>query len=271
MSATNATNGGTAMNAIHAEKIGESVIDVHALTKTFGKGNLAVNVLKGVDFAMERGEFVMLAGPSGSGKTTLLSILGCVLAPSSGEVRLFGEDVARVAEPDLPRMRVSYIGFIFQGHNLIASLTAQENIAFQLQLRGYEIGPAMDEAAALLDRVGLADKIDRKPSDLSGGQRQRVAIARAIAGAPPLILADEPTASLDAQSGLLVTEILRDLARERGHTVLVVTHDSRIFHLADRIVHIEDGRILDAPPSHPGDAAPSSMRDVLKKNQEARS
>jgi putative ABC transport system ATP-binding protein len=260
-----------AMNAIQAEIHDETAIEVRSLVKTFGKGNLAVQALKGVDFAMQRGEFVMLAGPSGSGKTTLLSVIGCVLAPTSGHVRLFGEDVARVSEPNLPRLRVSYIGFIFQGHNLIASLSAQENIAFNLQLRGWEVAPAMDEAAALLDRVGLGDKLDRKPADLSGGQRQRVAIARAIAGAPPLILADEPTASLDAQSGLLVTEILRDLARERGHTVLVVTHDSRIFHLADRIVHIEDGRILDAPPDAHGETAPSSMRDVLKRNQEARS
>jgi putative ABC transport system ATP-binding protein len=262
------------MNAIQPEileqkSMSEPAIEVRSLVKTFGKGNLAVQALKGVDFSMRAGEFVMLAGPSGSGKTTLLSILGCVLAPSSGEVRLFGENVAEVAEPNLPRLRVSFIGFIFQGHNLIASLTAQENIAFNLQLRGWEVDSAMEEAAVLLDRVGLAGKLDRKPSDLSGGQRQRVAIARAIAGAPPLILADEPTASLDAQSGLLVTEILRELARERQHTVLVVTHDSRIFHLADRIVHIEDGRILDAPPT--SDAAPSSMRDVLNRNQEARS
>jgi len=220
-----------------------------------------VQALEGVDFEMDKGQFVMLAGPSGSGKTTLLSILGCVLAPTSGEVRLFGEDVGRVAEPSLPRLRVSYIGFIFQGHNLIASLSAQQNIAFQLQLRGWETERSMDESASLLQRVGLGDKLDRKPADLSGGQRQRVAIARAIAGGPPLILADEPTASLDAQSGLLVTEILRDLARERKHTVLVVTHDARIFHLADRIVHIEDGKILDAPSDE--GAAPNSMRDVL--------
>jgi len=257
------------MNANHSEKQADRAIHARGVVKTFGKGNLAVQALKGVDFTMDRGEFVMLAGPSGSGKTTLLSILGCVLAPTSGEVRIFGEDVAKVAEPHLPRLRVSYIGFIFQGHNLIASLTAQENIAFQLQLRGKSVDDSMRESAALLDRVGLADKLDRKPQDLSGGQRQRVAIARAIAGGPPLILADEPTASLDAESGLLVTEILRDLARERKHTVLVVTHDSRIFHLADRIVHIEDGSILDTPPAET--AAPSSMREVLKRSQEARS
>ncbi len=237
---------------VRHEPPSQRVVDVRALTKTFGKGTLAVQALKGVDFAMHRGDFVMLAGPSGSGKTTLLSVLGCVLAPSEGEVRLFDEDVTRIPEAELPRLRISYIGFIFQGFNLIASLTAGENIAFQLQLRGWPTDRATAEAARLLDRVGLADKIDRKPADLSGGQRQRVAIARAIAGSPPLILADEPTASLDAQSGLHVTEMLRELARERGHTVLVVTHDSRIFHLADRIVRIEDGRIVAPDDADPG-------------------
>jgi putative ABC transport system ATP-binding protein len=223
----------------------DSVVEVQGLTKTFGKGSLAFQALKGVDFAIKRGEVVMLAGPSGSGKTTLLSILGCVLRPSEGSVRIFGEHVERASETDLPRLRFAYIGFVFQGSNLIASLTAQENVALQLQLRSWSRAAAMTEAAALLDRVGLGDKVDRKPGDLSGGQRQRVAIVRAIAGGPPLILADEPTAALDAQSGLQVTEILRDLAREHGHTVLIVTHDPRIFHLADRIVHIEDGRIVE--------------------------
>ena len=235
----------------------EPPVCVRSLCKTFGKGNLAVPVLRGVDFDMRHGELVMLAGPSGSGKTTLLSILGCVLAPTTGEVRLFGEDVARVDESQRPRLRVSYIGFIFQGENLIASQTAQENVAFQLQLRSWRHARAMREAAALLARVGLGDKLDRKPAELSGGQRQRVAIARAIAGGPPLILADEPTAALDATNGLLVTEILRDLARERGHTVLVVTHDSRIFHLADRIVHIDDGKLVDAPASTQHGGSPS--------------
>jgi putative ABC transport system ATP-binding protein len=221
----------------------ERVVDARAVVKRFGQGSLAVEALRGVDFAMDRGELVMLAGPSGSGKTTLLSILGCVLTPTSGEVRLFGEDVSKVPEGRLPRLRVSYIGFIFQGHNLVASLTARDNVAFQLQLRGYGRARALAEAGDLLARVGLADKFGRKPGELSGGQRQRVAIARAIAGGPPLILADEPTAALDAESGLLVMQILRDLARERQHTVLVVTHDPRIFHLADRILHINDGSI----------------------------
>lgn len=224
----------------------ETAVSARTVTKTFGSGPLAFQALKGVDIEVSHGELMMLAGPSGSGKTTLLSILGCVLSASSGEVKIFGEDISARRESDLPRLRLSYIGFVFQGHNLIGSMTAEENIAFQLQLRGITRGSAKTEAARLLDRVGLGDKLDRKPEELSGGQRQRVAIARAVAGGPPLILADEPTASLDAKSGLSVTEMLRELAKERGHTVIVVTHDSRIFHLADRLVHLEDGRIVSA-------------------------
>jgi putative ABC transport system ATP-binding protein len=223
------------MNGYAVEAIG--------LTKTFGKGALAVPALRGVDFRVEKGEFVMLAGPSGSGKTTLISVLGCVLKPTDGRVRIFDEVISDIAEGDLPRIRTEYIGFVFQGNNLIASLTATQNIVLQLELRGMSSDEARATAAEILARVGLADKADRKPMDLSGGQRQRVAIARAVAGGPPLILADEPTAALDAENGRLVTEMLRGLAKERGHTVVVVTHDSRIFHLADRIVHIEDGLI----------------------------
>ncbi len=221
----------------------EWAIDARGVRKVFGKGALAFEALKGVDFEVARGEFVMLEGPSGSGKTTLLSILGCVLGPTVGEVFLQGERISGLRESDLPRIRTEYIGFIFQGNNLIASLTSEENVALQLELRGVPSRAALAEARVLLGKVGLGDKVGRKPMDLSGGQRQRVAIARALAGDPPVILADEPTAALDAENGRKVTEILRDLARERGHTVVVVTHDNRIFHLADRIVHIEDGLI----------------------------
>lgn len=218
-------------------------IDARALTKTFGAGSLAFHALKGVDFQVRRGEFVMLAGPSGSGKTTLLSILGCVLTATSGEVDLLGERVTNRPERDLPALRLGLIGFIFQGNNLLASLSSRENVALPLQLRGRGRTAALREAERLLARVGLADKTGRLPAELSGGQRQRVAIARALAGDPPLVLADEPTAALDAHSGLVVTELLREVCRERGDTVVVVTHDNRIFHLADRLVHIEDGLI----------------------------
>jgi putative ABC transport system ATP-binding protein len=223
---------------------GELTLSAHGVTKTYGSGAVAYQALRGVDFEAAAGEFVLLEGPSGSGKTTLLSILGCVLAPTSGEVRIFDEVVSGKRERELPRLRLSYIGFIFQGHNLIASLSARDNVAMSMRMRGWSVRDANREAGQLLERVGLADKIDRPPSELSGGQRQRVAIARALAGAPPIILADEPTSALDAETGMSITELLKEMAREGGHTVVVVTHDNRIFHLADRIVSIEDGRIV---------------------------
>ncbi|MBL8952080.1 MAG: ABC transporter ATP-binding protein [Myxococcaceae bacterium] len=222
-----------------------TAVRLEGLTKTYGEGAIAQQVLKGVDLTLGAGSFTMLVGPSGSGKTTLLSILGCVLAPSTGRAFLFGEPIHGKRESQLPELRLSYIGFIFQGHNLLGSLSAEANVALPLELRGYSRRAAREEARAALEAVGLADKRDRSPEELSGGQRQRVAIARAVAGRPPLILADEPTASLDAENGMQVTQLLKRLCAERGHTALVVTHDNRIFHLADRIVRIEDGRLLD--------------------------
>ncbi len=220
-------------------------IDARRVVKRFGTGPLAFQALSDVDFRVDPGELVMLVGPSGSGKTTLLSILGCVLRATSGEVRLFGQDVARLKDSDLPAFRSSIIGFVFQGHNLLASLSARDNIAMIARLRGVPKRKALAEADKLLEQVGLADKRKRRPAELSGGQRQRVAIARALAGDPPLVFADEPTAALDATTGHEVTELLVNLARVHGSTVVVVTHDNRIFHLADRIVGIEDGRIVD--------------------------
>jgi len=219
------------------------VVDVQGLRKVYGTGAVAFEALKGVDFHADAGEFVMLSGPSGSGKTTLLSILGCVLRPTSGRVSLFGRDVAVAREDEMPELRLGLIGFVFQGFNLIASLSASENIALVLQLRGWQPREAQAEAQKLLTEVGMPEKADSLPRDLSGGQRQRVAVARAVAGHPPLLLADEPTANLDGHTGLQVTEMLKDLALAHGSTVVVVTHDNRIFHLADRRVHIEDGRI----------------------------
>ncbi|MBK7865471.1 MAG: ABC transporter ATP-binding protein [Archangiaceae bacterium] len=225
----------------------DPAVKLKGLTKTYGEGALAFEALKGIDLEVARGEFLMLVGPSGSGKTTLLSILGCVLAPTRGEGFLFSEPLHGRKERELPELRLSYIGFIFQGHNLLPALTAEQNVAFPLELRGYSHRAALAEAREVLGAVGLEDKLTSHPDALSGGQRQRVSVARAIAGRPPLILADEPTASLDAQTGAQVTTLLKDLSTERGHTVIVVTHDSRIFHLADRTVHIEDGRLVPPP------------------------
>jgi putative ABC transport system ATP-binding protein len=225
-------------------------IELRGLTKTYGQGALAFQALKGIDLHVDQGEFMMLVGPSGSGKTTLLSILGCVLTPTGGEARLYGEALHGKREAELPRLRLEYIGFIFQGHNLMSALSAEENVAVPLELRGASHRAALAEARETLAAVGLKDKLKKRPDELSGGQRQRVAVARAVAGRPPLILADEPTASLDAESGMQVTQLLKRLCAERGHTVVCVTHDNRIFHLADRTVHIEDGRIV-SPPDAP--------------------
>jgi len=218
-------------------------IDARGVTKTFGKGDAATVALRGVDFVVPEGQFTMLVGPSGSGKTTLLSILGCVLTATSGEVTLFGQRITGLDEKELPILRRGLIGFVFQGHNLLASLSARENVALAMQVRGTARREALAEADRILTHVGLGGRLGNRPTQLSGGELQRVAIARALAGPPPLVLADEPTASLDAEAGLRVTELLRELSRERGSTVVVVTHDNRIFDLADRIVHIEDGVI----------------------------
>lgn len=227
-----------------------SAIVARGVRKVFGTGALAFEALRGVDMSVEVGEVVILQGPSGSGKTTLLSILGCVLTATEGTVTLLGEEITAVSPRELPRLRLERIGFIFQGHNLLASLDAMENVMLPLTLRGWTRGEAKVEAQALLERVGLGDKLTSKPSQLSGGQRQRVAVARAVAGSPPVLLADEPTASLDAEAGRVVTELLRDLAKAHGHTVIIVTHDTRIFHLADRIIAIEDGRIVPTEAHH---------------------
>lgn len=220
------------------------VLAARGVTKTYGTGEVAFQALRGVDFEARAGEFVILKGPSGSGKTTLLSILGCVLTATSGAVEILGQDISHRSESELPELRLRYIGFIFQGSNLISALSARDNVALPMELRGWPRAEALAEAERLLTSVGLDDKLRNRADELSGGQRQRVAVARAVAGRPPILLADEPTASLDAATGLQVTQLLRDLADEHGHTVVVVTHDNRIFHLADRIVAIEDGQIL---------------------------
>ncbi|MDX1973499.1 MAG: ABC transporter ATP-binding protein [Candidatus Sumerlaeia bacterium] len=214
------------------------------VTKSFGSGAIIAHVLRGIDLTVERGEFVYLSGPSGSGKTTLLSIIGCVLRPTTGEIWLGDTELGKIKESQLARFRLEQIGFIFQGHNLLGAINAEENVAFPLRLRGWSTGKALATAREMLHKVGLGERLKHLPEQLSGGQRQRVAVARALAGSPPFVFADEPTASLDAQSGLKVTEILRTLAKEQGCTVLMVSHDSRVFHLADRILHIEDGLII---------------------------
>jgi len=219
-----------------------AMITVRDVSKTYSEGTASVRALESASLEVQGGEIVLLMGPSGSGKTTLLSIMGCILRPSGGEVRIRGRVVSNLTERELPEVRLRNIGFVFQGFNLFPTLTAQENIELTLDVMGVSRRDAHRRAEELIERVGLTDRSHASPADMSGGQKQRVAIARALAGDPEIILADEPTAALDTQSGRNVTELLRELARDRGRSVIVVTHDPRLVDFADRIIHIEDGK-----------------------------
>lgn len=204
-------------------------------------GAQSLPILKGINWEIQQGEVELLMGPSGSGKTTLLSILAGLLTPTSGHVYLLGQDITQMSRKQLTKFRQQHIGFIFQDFNLFPALTALENVEVALNVKGIWGREARKQAKVVLEQVGLGDKMDQHPRNLSGGQKQRVAVARALTGHPQLIMADEPTASLDSQSGHLVMELLRNLAKEEGSTVLIVTHDPRIADVADRITYIEDG------------------------------
>lgn len=218
-------------------------ITVERVTKTYGTGATMTHALRGVDLQVRAREVLLMEGPSGSGKTTLLSIMGAILRPTSGRVIVAGRDIAQLRERELPRVRLESLGFVFQGFNLFPALSVHENVAIALDIRG-ERGPGADaRVRKSLDAVGLGDKARTLPRDLSGGQKQRVAIARALVGEPRIILADEPTASLDADSGRRVMELLRSLASNDGRAVVIVTHDSRIVPYADRVVRIDDGQL----------------------------
>ncbi|MGA1368021.1 MAG: ABC transporter ATP-binding protein [Blastocatellia bacterium] len=219
-------------------------VEIQGVSKSYGEGDAVVHALVGVDLTVHQGEMLFLMGPSGSGKTTLLSIMGCILRPSSGSVRIAGEEVVGLSEREMPRIRLRRIGFIFQGFNLFPALTVQENIELALDLKGIRGREARRRSGDLLARVGLSDKAAQWPANLSGGQKQRVAIARALAGEPGIILADEPTAALDGTTGRSILDLLRELAHEKGRAIVIVTHDSRALAYADRLVTIEDGRIL---------------------------
>ena len=219
-------------------------IRVSRVTKTYAEGEAAMRALDEVTLDLRAGELALLVGPSGSGKTTLLSIMGCILRPTSGQLYVMGQEVTALAERDLPAIRRDRIGFIFQAFNLFPTLTALQNVALALDLKGGSGRAARDRAASLLEQVGLGSKLDAYPADLSGGQKQRIAIARALAGDPPVILADEPTAALDSQSGRVVMDLLQQLAHTRGRAVGIVTHDNRMLGYADRLVKMEDGRLV---------------------------
>jgi putative ABC transport system ATP-binding protein len=221
-----------------------TVIRARGLSKTYREGSAELCALSDIDLDIHAGQLTLLMGPSGSGKTTLLSILGCILRASSGRLELLGEEVTSLPESSLPRLRRDAIGFVFQGFNLFPTLTAAENVALAMDVRGTRGSVARRRAEELLAEVGLQDRMRAFPADLSGGQKQRVAIARALAGDPPVLLADEPTAALDSTSGRAVIELLQRLARRRARAVVMVTHDPRVLSYGDRILHLEDGRLV---------------------------
>jgi len=221
----------------------ESVIEAANVSKSFGSGPAWVQALKDVNLTLNGGELTVLMGPSGSGKTTLLSILGCMLAPTGGTVRVCGTSTSGARPAELAKIRRHHIGFVFQSYHLFSTLTVAENVRLALDVRG-ERGPkAVEKAKEILASVGLTSKMSSFPRQLSGGEQQRVAIARAVVAEPSAILADEPTAALDSANGHATMAILSAIAKERGRAVLVVTHDPRLFEFANRIVHIEDGSL----------------------------
>jgi putative ABC transport system ATP-binding protein len=220
------------------------IIEGADLVQTLGEGAGQVDALKGVNLALSGGELTLLMGPSGSGKTTLLSVLGCMLTPTKGTVRILGHATTGVRPEGLAELRRRHVGFIFQSYHLFPTLTALENVLLVLDVRGERSAEAVAKARTALITVGLAHKLDSFPRELSGGEQQRVAIARAIVGNASAVLADEPTAALDSENGVAIMKVMVEIAKDPGRAVLVVTHDPRILPFANRIVHIEDGRIV---------------------------
>ncbi len=222
----------------------ETAVEVKKLVMTYGQGRTKVEALKELDLTVTKGELLAIMGPSGSGKTTLLMILGLVTAPTKGELILGGDNIYNGSARDFQRLRREKIGFIFQFSNLIPFLTAEENIVLPMDIVGKAASAAQSRATELLDYLEVTDRAHELPEKLSGGERQRVAIARALANSPAIILADEPTASLDTDRGLSVMRLLRKVSSEQGTAILVVTHDERMIGEVDRVIQLVDGRVI---------------------------
>lgn len=241
MSESNA-RGGT---AVIDDPAGAPMVRVENLKRSYGTGEAAVHALRGVSFDIPRGELVALKGRSGSGKTTLLNLVGGLDTANEGRIVIDGTDLAELGEEGLLELRRDRIGFIFQSFGLIPILTAAENVGVPMRLRKADPKEREERVALLLALVGLADHAAQRPGELSGGQQQRVAIARALANRPALLIADEPTGQLDAETGLAVMELLRAVVRSEGCTALVATHDSQLLGLADRVLELRDGEIIE--------------------------
>ncbi len=222
----------------------KSVISINNLNHYFGEGSLRKQALFDIDLHIKQGEIIIMTGPSGSGKTTLLTLMGGLRSAQSGSLTILGQEICGATKQQLTELRRN-IGYIFQAHNLMTFLTAKENVRMSLELHDTFLeGDINAKATEILEIVGLGNRVDYYPESLSGGQKQRVAIARALVSHPKIVLADEPTAALDKKSGRDVVELMQKLAKEQGCTILLVTHDNRILDIADRIVYMEDGRLI---------------------------
>ncbi|WP_336987357.1 ABC transporter ATP-binding protein [Altererythrobacter aquiaggeris] len=230
-----------------------TAICTRGVTRDFQAGQQTITVLHGIDLDIRAGELTFLVGESGSGKTTLISIMCGILYPTLGDVEVFGTDIYALTDTQLVNFRLQNIGFIFQQYNLIPSIDAASNAAVPLIAQGMNRKEARQKAVAMLDKLNIADQADKLPNQLSGGQQQRVAIARALVHEPRLVVCDEPTAALDAKSGRRVMDLLREVGVADDRSVIIVTHDNRIFDLADRILVLEDGKIIHDGTEMPDD------------------
>lgn len=222
------------------------VLKLSQVTKVYGSGHTAVTAADNVTLQVRPGEIVLIMGPSGSGKTTLLSMAGLLLRPTEGQILVNSHDAGSLNQRQLANLRLHSIGFVFQAYNLLSALTARENVEVVLNMAGVKGNVARQRAVALLEMLGLGQRLEHKPADLSGGEKQRVAIARALANEPPLILADEPTGNLDSKTGQEVMELLCcGLGRDQGRAIVIVTHDHRLRQIADRVLWLEDGRLTE--------------------------
>jgi putative ABC transport system ATP-binding protein len=222
------------------------LIRLDGVRRVFHSGAAATTALDGVSFHVAKGEFVAVAGPSGSGKTSLLNLIGALDSPSGGTVSIDGRDLGKLSEDERAQLRLEHLGFVFQHFNLVPVLTAAENVELPLLFRGdLSAAERATRVDACLGRVDLTDRSDRRPDELSGGERQRVAVARALAGRPAIVLADEPTANLDHETGSGVIELMHELNREQGATFLYATHDPELIALADRVLRFRDGRLVE--------------------------
>lgn len=222
----------------------EAVVNIQNLDFSFGSGELSKQILFNLTMKIQRGEIVIMMGPSGCGKTTLLTLIGALRSMQEGSLQVFGRELRNAETSALVSTR-RHIGYIFQAHNLLKSLTARQNVQMSLELHeDISADEIRERASFMLAAVGLGDYLDKYPDQLSGGQKQRVAIARALASDPKLVLADEPTAALDSQTGRQIVELMHELAKQQGCSILLVTHDNRILDIADRILQMEDGRLV---------------------------